>query len=57
MRILSRNSSYVPQSPRLLDMLNLTISDNEEFLITQIRRHECRYTKQSLFHTCPVPLL
>jgi len=57
MRILSHNSSYIPQSLHLLDMLNLTISDGEEFLMTQIRHHKCRYTKQSIFHTCSVPLL
>ena len=57
MLILSHNSSYMPQSPHSLDMLNLTISDDEEFLVTQIRRHVCGYTKQSLFHTYPVSLL
>jgi hypothetical protein len=29
--ILSHNSSYIPQSPNYLDMLNLIISDDEEF--------------------------
>jgi hypothetical protein len=57
MCIISQNSSYIPQSPHLLDMLNLTLSDDEEILMTQIRRHKYRCTKQSLFHTCPVPLL
>ena len=46
---ISHNSSHIPQTPHFLDMLNLIITDHEEFLMTQIRRHKCRYTKQSLF--------